>query len=195
MKVWSKPAASLAFAASASRFSRLTVSILLRSNNFGWRISPSRSRSACTSSSMPLAASMRSATISASRAPPQAVSTIARSSRRFGLKMPGVSTKTICDAPAIAMPRTIERVVCTLWLTMVTLVPTSRLTSVDLPAFGTPISATKPQRVAGASTGPLIVPSPIRPRAVARRWPRPAPPRAGCAPRRGPAAARQCSPR
>ena len=39
----------------------------------------------------------------------------------------------------MAMPRTIERVVCTLWLTIETLVPTSRLTSVDLPALGAPM--------------------------------------------------------
>ncbi len=54
----------------------------------------------------------------------------------------------------MAMPRTIERVVCTLWLTMETLVPTSRLTSVDLPALGAPIRATKPQRVVGLFGGP-----------------------------------------
>ena len=49
----------------------------------------------------------------------------------------------------MAMPRTIARVVWTLWLTIDTLVPTSRLTSVDLPALGAPISATKPARVVG----------------------------------------------
>ena len=65
--------------------------------------------------------------------------------------MPGVSTKTICERPTMAMPRTIERVVCTLRLTIDTLVPTSRLTSVDLPAFGAPRTATNPQRVASAS--------------------------------------------
>src|ERR1043165_1811802 len=49
------------------------------------------------------------------------------------------------------MPRTSARVVCTLRLTIETLAPTSALISVDLPAFGAPISATKPQRVAGSS--------------------------------------------
>ena len=53
--------------------------------------------------------------------------------------------------PTMAMPRTIERVVCTLWVTIETLVPTSRLTSVDLPALGAPMSATKPQRVSVVS--------------------------------------------
>jgi hypothetical protein len=45
------------------------------------------------------------------------------------------------------MPRTSARVVCTLCVTIETLAPTSWLTSVDLPAFGAPISATKPERV------------------------------------------------
>ena len=88
--------------------------------------------------------------MSASCAPPQAVATMARSSRRCGAKMPGVSTKMICAAPSIAMPRTSARVVCTLCVTIETLAPTSALTSVDLPALGAPISATKPQRVASA---------------------------------------------
>ena len=86
---------------------------------------------------------------SASLAPPQAVVTIAVSSRRFGLKMPGVSTNTICASSCVAMPRTMARVVCTLCVTIETFAPTSRLTSVDLPAFGAPISATKPEWVRG----------------------------------------------
>src|SRR5689334_1512598 len=45
------------------------------------------------------------------------------------------------------MPRISARVVCTLRETMVTLEPTSALTSVDLPTLGAPIRATKPQRV------------------------------------------------
>ena len=62
--------------------------------------------------------------------------------------MPGVSMKTSCEAPSIAMPRTGIRVVCTLWLTIETLLCTSALISVDLPALGAPISAMKPQRLA-----------------------------------------------
>src|SRR4029450_7768601 len=58
------------------------------------------------------------------------------------------------------MPRIKARVVCTLRETMVTLDPTSALTSVDLPTLGAPISATKPQRVAaGGATSPSISPS------------------------------------
>ena len=52
------------------------------------------------------------------------------------------------------MPRISARVVCTLRETIVTLAPTSALTSVDLPTLGAPISATKPQRVA-AGVSPL----------------------------------------
>ena len=76
---------------------------------------------------------------------------MARSSRRLGEKMPGVSTKMSCALPSMAMPRISARVVCTLRETMVTLAPTSALSSVDLPALGAPISATKPQRVSLAA--------------------------------------------
>src|SRR4051794_31976011 len=98
-------------------------------------------------SSRPRWTSIKKQTTSASAAPPQAVVTMARSSRRRGRKMPGVSTKISCDAPAMAMPRTMPRVVCTLWVTIDSFVPTSAFSSVDLPAFGAPIRATKPQRV------------------------------------------------
>src|SRR6516162_7935412 len=100
--------------------------------------------------SIPALASSSTQTRSASWAPLQAVDTMARSSRRFGEKMPGVSTRMICALPSITMPRISARVVCTLRETMVTLDPTSALTRVDLPTLGAPISATKPQRV-GAS--------------------------------------------
>ena len=49
------------------------------------------------------------------------------------------------------MPRMMARVVCTLCVTIDTLVPTSWLTSVDLPALGAPISATKPECVVGSA--------------------------------------------
>jgi hypothetical protein len=39
--------------------------------------------------------------------------------------MPGVSTKTICVSPSMAMPRMRARVVCTLWVTIATFDPTS----------------------------------------------------------------------
>ncbi|MCY1301448.1 hypothetical protein D9M70_510610 [compost metagenome] len=80
--------------------------------------------------------------------------TIARSSLRLGRKIPGVSTSTICALFSMKMPRTSARVVCTLCVTMETFVPTSWLTSVDFPAFGAPISATKPERVCPVSVSP-----------------------------------------
>ena len=72
---------------------------------------------------------------------------MARSSRRLGAKMPGVSMKTSCASPSVTTPRIWARVVCALWVTIDTLVPTSELSSVDLPALGAPTSAMKPQRV------------------------------------------------
>ncbi len=91
-------------------------------------------------------ASTRWTTASASCAPAQAARTMARSRRRRGVKTPGVSTSTICDVPSIATPRTGKRVVWTFWVTIETLAPTRRLTRVDLPAFGAPITAAKPAR-------------------------------------------------
>src|SRR5260370_25937775 len=97
---------------------------------------------------MPSRASSSTQTRSASCAPLHAVDTMARSSRRFGAKMRGVSTRMICALFSITMPRISARVVCTLRETIVTLEPTSALTKVDLPTLGGPISGTKPQRVA-----------------------------------------------
>ena len=56
-------------------------------------------RASATASSA--AASTRWTTTSASSAPPQAARTMARSSRRRGWKMPGVSTSTICASPSM----------------------------------------------------------------------------------------------
>ena len=53
----------------------------------------------------------------------------------------------------MAMPRMRARVVWTLWVTMETLAPTMRFSSVDLPAFGSPIRATRPQRVGASVMG------------------------------------------
>src|SRR5580698_8918763 len=76
---------------------------------------------------------------------------MARSSRRRGEKIPGVSTKISCAAPSMAMPRTNVRVVCTFGVTIEILAPTSALASVDLPTLGAPIRATKPQRVVASA--------------------------------------------
>ena len=52
----------------------------------------------------------------------------------------------------MAMPRTTARVVCTLRETIETFDPTSALSSVDLPAFGAPMRAAKPQRVSAPAS-------------------------------------------
>src|ERR1700716_2720505 len=109
---------------------------------------------ASASSSMPSRASSSTQTRSASCAPLHAVDTMARSNLRLGRKIPGVSTRMIWALFSITMPRIRARVVCTLRETIVTLDPTSALTSVDLPTLGAPISATKPQRVAAGAASP-----------------------------------------
>src|SRR5580704_10962287 len=154
MKVCAKPSRSLAAFASASSFSRGTRSILFRTRIFSCLTVATLVRIASASSSMPALASSRTQTRSASCAPLHAVDTIARSSRRLGRKIPGVSTRMIWALFSITMPRISARVVCTLRETIVTLEPTSALTSVDLPTLGAPISATKPQRVAAGVASP-----------------------------------------
>ena len=190
MKVSEKRSRSLAAFASASNFSRGTRSILFSTRIFGCATASSFAKIASASASIPALASSSTQTTSASCAPLQAVNTMARSSRRFGAKMPGVSTRTICALSSITMPRISARVVCTLRETIVTLEPTSALTSVDLPTLGAPISATKPQRVVRdapcASVSSVMaarrlrarssrMPPPSRPRACCRRGLRPAP--------------------
>src|SRR4051794_10167498 len=159
MKVFAKAMRSLAACASASSFSRWTRSTLLMTKIFSCLTLATLVRIASASSSMPALASSSTQTRSASCAPLQAVETMARSSLRLGRKIPGVSTRMICALFSITMPRIRARVVCTLRETIVTLDPTSALTSVDLPTLGAPISATKPQRVAAgtASSGDLSI--------------------------------------
>ena len=60
---------------------------------------------------------------------------------------PGRSTSTSCASSRVATPRIARRVVCGLSETIAILRPTIALTSVDLPTFGRPASATKPARV------------------------------------------------
>src|SRR5215831_20362950 len=156
MKVAENGTRALHSCARLSRRAFFTRSILLRTNTGGVRVPFSRSRMRSASGSRSLAASNSTATMSASKAPLQAASTMARSSRRRGTKMPGVSMNTSWLAPSTAMPRTGVRVVWTLRLTMLTLAPTSVLTRVDLPAFGAPMMAMKPQRVSGTGPTSLI---------------------------------------
>src|SRR5258707_7541161 len=147
MNVFSNFMRSLAACASASNFSRGIRSILFSTRIFGCFTVASFARMASASSSSPAFASSSTQTRSAACAPLHAVAPMARSSRRLGEKMPGVSTRMICALLSMTMPRISARVVCTLRETIVTLEPTSALTRVDLPTLGAPISATKPQRV------------------------------------------------
>src|SRR5271167_468714 len=62
----------------------------------------------------------------------------------------------VCAGPSIAIPSSRVRVVCGLGVTMASLRPTSRLSSVDLPAFGAPISATWPHRVGVACASSTV---------------------------------------
>src|SRR6202790_3258437 len=148
MKVAAKAARSLSFSVNAKSAGFATKSTLLSTSTLAGRISPSARKIASSSAMIPLRESISSATRSASCVLPQAVPTMARSSGRFGEKIPGVSTKMSCAAPSIEMPRISVRVVCTLGVTIETFAPTSALSSVDFPTFGAPISATKPQRLA-----------------------------------------------
>src|ERR1700694_1329242 len=156
MKVLANFRRSLAALASASSFSRGTRSILFSTRIFSCRTVASLVRIASASSSIPAFAASSAHTRSASCAPLQAVYTMARSSLRLGRKIPGVSTRMIWALLSMTMPRISARVVCPLRETMVTLEPTSALTSVDLPTLGAPISATKPQRVATGTASSAV---------------------------------------
>src|SRR5580658_9624667 len=54
--------------------------------------------------------------------------------------------KMICASASLRMPSTLRRVVCGLGVTIATLCPTIRLTSVDLPTLERPPSTMKPAR-------------------------------------------------
>src|SRR6202044_3726742 len=157
MKVAANVARSLSFWVSTSS-ARLSIrSTLLSTSTFDGRISASVRRIASSSSVRPFLASTNNATRSASCVLAQALPTMARSSRRRGEKMPGVSTKISCAAPSMAMPRTRIRVVCTFGVTIEILAPTSALSSVDLPTFGAPISATKPARFSWSAASTIAL--------------------------------------
>src|SRR5271163_3096728 len=59
---------------------------------------------------------------------------------------PGVSINKICASASLRIPRIRRRVVCGRGVTIATLCPTSRFTSVDLPTLVRPATATKPAR-------------------------------------------------
>src|SRR4029078_12667547 len=86
----------------------------------------------------------------------RAASTIRTLRRCVGLCTPGVSTNTIWPRVShVRPPTTRVGVVCGLFDTMATFSPTIRLSRVDLPALGRPISETKPafmRRLSRSST-------------------------------------------
>src|ERR1700719_5341385 len=59
---------------------------------------------------------------------------------------PGVSISRICASGSLRIPRIRRRVVCGRGVTIATLCPTIRLTSVDLPTLVRPPTATNPAR-------------------------------------------------
>ena len=63
-----------------------------------------------------------------------------------GLCSPGVSTNTSCQSGPVATPRSLLRVVWGWLETMATFSPTMRFMMLDLPTFGRPRMATKPER-------------------------------------------------
>src|SRR6185437_15505076 len=100
-----------------------------------------------SSSAFQTSASTTNTTRSASASAAAAVRFMALLSARFAwLCRPGVSTKAICAFGSCASPIIRCRVVCGRGVTMLTFCPTSALSSVDLPTFGRPTSAAKPQR-------------------------------------------------
>ena len=138
MNVSSKLASPLSSPISGSSACGLTRSTLFSTSQARRAMRRAMPRS---SSVTPRLLSTNSSTRSASCAPVQAAATMARSSLRLGAKMPGVSTSRIWAVPRIRMPSTRNRVVCALGLTMDSLAPVSRFSSVDLPAFGAPTMA------------------------------------------------------
>src|SRR5690606_17020904 len=89
-------------------------------------------------------------------------------SRCRGLCRPGVSTNTICASSRVSTAWMRWRVVCGLSDTMATLAPTKRLTRVDLPTLGRPMTATNPERKGCSLMGRLPV-TPARQRKYARQ--------------------------
>ena len=130
-----------------------------------------------------------------------ATSTIRTFRRCSGRWMPGVSMNTIWPPSPLRTPRMRVRVVCGLSETIATFWPTSRFSSVDLPALGRPTSATKPafMRIAprpgnreSRAPGPLRrrAPASTRGRGARGGAPRPGFPRRdrrSCGPRPPPA--------
>ncbi len=115
------------------------------------------------------ATSTTSRRTSSSRRASCASATMALFSRWSGLWRPGVSTKTICPSSSFRIPRRLRRVVCGLSDTIATFVPTSAFTSVDLPAFGRPTTATVPAAARRSAHGSAVVAAAEPPRGARGR--------------------------
>src|SRR4051794_19776096 len=94
--------------------------------------------------SSPLSTSSAASDSSSSRSTRRCMRSVSASRGRC---TPGRSTSTSCHSGVVATPRIARRVVWGLSETIATLRPTIALTSVDLPTFGRPASATKPDRL------------------------------------------------
>ena len=181
MKVSSKASAALSLAASSSSFGRSTRSILLRTASRGFRASPSVERIDCVSSVRLALAGLlagvneqhervgvgRGAPGGGDHRPVEAA---------LGREQAGRVDEHDLRLASVSTPRTVDRVVCALRVTIETFSPTSALIRVDLPALGAPMMATKPHRVSlmSRSSGrerPAPPPVPRRASSSRRRLP------------------------
>src|SRR4029077_8370623 len=69
---------------------------------------------------------------------------------------PGVSISRICASGSLRIPRIRRRVVCGCGVTIATLCPTIRFTSVDLPTLVRPPTATNPARCSAIALTALL---------------------------------------
>ena len=127
-----------------------TRSALLRRQNTGPRYvrsGSSTSRSVSPMASDFAAASTTRPTTSTSSTARCAVSSMRAPSRPPPACNPGVSTKTIWASRRFLIPVMRVRVVWGRGETIASFSPTRRLSNVDFPAFGRPISDTNPERI------------------------------------------------
>ena len=153
MKVSSKASAALSRAASSSSFGRSTRSILLRTASFGLPRLAERGQDR-----LRLFGQARLARLLPGvdheherrrRRPPRSRRRRPSPGRGGAWARTGRACRRTRSAPRpwSSTPRTVERVVCALRVTIETFSPTSALMRVDFPALGAPMRATKPQRV------------------------------------------------
>ena len=142
--MWSKPR-SLSFASSGMSFSAGTRSDLFTARIFGQLMCATSCITARSPGPMYCASTTHSTASTPSRAS-SAFFIMYSPSLVRGLCRPGVSTNTICQSSCVTTPSILLRVVCGLLDTMATFSPTKRFMMLDLPTFGRPRMATKPER-------------------------------------------------